>query len=41
MLEDAKGKRNDSAGKNTLDGDVHAAIPDLIGTEEDVMKSSY
>ena len=39
VSEDAKGKVSDSAAKTIQDGDVRAAILDLIGTDEDVMTS--
>ena len=39
VLEDAKGKVSESATKTIQDGDVRAAILDLIGTDEDVMTS--
>ena len=39
MSEDAKGEVSDSATKTIQDGDVRAAILDLIGTDEDVMTS--
>ena len=39
VLEDAKGKVRESAAKTIQDGDVRAAILDLIGTAEDVMTS--
>ena len=37
--EDVRGKANDNAAKPFQDGDVRAAILELIGTDEDVMKS--
>ena len=37
VLEYAKGKVSESATKTIQDGDVRAAILDLIGTDEDVM----
>ena len=40
-MEDAKGKVSDSAAKTIQDGDVRAAILDLIGTDEDVMTSIF
>ena len=39
VSEDIRGKANDNATKQFQDGDVHAAILELIGTDEDVMKS--
>ena len=39
VLEDAKGKVSESAAKTIQNGDVRAAILDLIGTGEDVMTS--
>ena len=39
VLEDAKGKVSESATKTIQDGDVRAAILDLIGTDEDIMTS--
>ena len=39
MSEDVRGKANDNAAKPFQDGDVRAAILELIGTDEDVMKS--
>ena len=39
VSEDIRGKANDNAAKPFQDGDVRAAILELIGTDEDVMKS--
>ena len=39
VSEDVRGKANDNAAKPFQDGDVRAAILELIGTDEDVMKS--
>ena len=39
VSENVRDKANDSASKPFRDGDVRAAILELIGTDEDVMKS--
>ena len=39
VSEDVRGKANDNTAKPFQDGDVRAAILELIGTDEDVMKS--
>ena len=40
VSENVRDKANDSASKPFQDGDVRAAILELIGTDEDVMKST-
>ena len=39
VSENVRDKANDSASKPFQDGDVRAAILELIGTDEDVIKS--
>ena len=39
VSEDVRSKASDTATKPFQDGDVRAAILELIGTDEDVMKS--